>query len=161
MPTQPSWICRCSLGAGPVAHACGSQLRRPDWPGHRARPRLDTSQSPSVNWGPRPARAAPRYAGKIPQSVCEPTIPCTGTPAAPCCSCPVHSHRHTILIRLTQYPRNLFATESSLLHSRLILRRRPFSQASIGSKFSTQVKITKLLYASELNRLLKNKTHKF
>ncbi len=49
------------------------------------------------------------------------------------------NHRHTILIRPTQYPNNLFATESSLLHFCLHLHKSPFSQASIGSKFPGQV----------------------
>ena len=48
--------------------------------------------------------------------------------------------RHTVLIRLTQYPNNLIVTESSLLHSRLSLQKRPFSKASIGSKLPSQVK---------------------
>jgi hypothetical protein len=48
-------------------------------------------------------------------------------------------HRHAVLVRLTQYPNNLFVTESSLLHFRLSLQKRPFSQASTGPKFTGQV----------------------
>jgi hypothetical protein len=42
-------------------------------------------------------------------------------------------------VRLTQYPNYLLVTESSLLHSRLPLQKRPFSQATVGSKLPGQV----------------------
>jgi hypothetical protein len=45
-------------------------------------------------------------------------------------------------VRLTQCPNYRLVTESSLLHSRLALQKRPFSQAPIGSKLPGQVTLT-------------------
>jgi hypothetical protein len=50
-------------------------------------------------------------------------------------------HRHTVLVRLVQYLNYLLVTALTLLHSLLSLQKRPFSQASIGLKFTGQVKV--------------------